>query len=49
MILAIQYSTARQRDLERVFGKVRRRRSIRNLPPALLYACRLEPTTPTRR
>ncbi len=49
VMLAIQYSTARQRDLERVFGKVRRRRSIRNLPPALLYACQLERPTPTRR
>lgn len=40
VMLAIQYSTARQRDLERVFAAVCRRRSLRNVPPALLYACR---------
>jgi phospholipid N-methyltransferase len=40
LMLAIQYSTARQRDLERWFSSVRRRRSLRNIPPALLYACR---------
>jgi phospholipid N-methyltransferase len=38
-MLAIQYSTARQRDFERLFSNIRRRRSLRNVPPALLYAC----------
>ena len=40
VMLAIQYSAARQRDLERVFGAVRRQRALRNVPPALVYACR---------
>jgi phospholipid N-methyltransferase len=40
VMLAIQYSTARQRDFERMFSSVRRRRSVRNVPPALMYAGR---------
>lgn len=40
VMLAIQYSAARQRDLERLFGSVRRQRALRNVPPALVYACR---------
>jgi phospholipid N-methyltransferase len=40
VMLAIQYSTARQRDFEGMFSAIRRRRSFRNVPPALLYACR---------
>jgi phospholipid N-methyltransferase len=40
VMLAIQYSSTRQRDFERMFSSVRRRRSLRNVPPALLYACR---------
>jgi phospholipid N-methyltransferase len=39
MMLAIQYSPARQSDLERTFRSVRRRYSARNIPPAFLYAC----------
>ncbi len=39
-MLAIQYSTARQGDLKRLFSTVERRWAFRNVPPALLYACR---------
>jgi phospholipid N-methyltransferase len=38
-MLAIQYSPARQADLERVFTSVRRRYFAANIPPALLYTC----------
>jgi phospholipid N-methyltransferase len=40
VMLAIQYSNARRRDLERIFSTVERRFSVRNVPPAVLYACR---------
>ncbi len=40
VFLAIQYSTVRQRELERRFASVRRRRSPINIPPAFVYACR---------
>jgi phospholipid N-methyltransferase len=39
VMLAIQYSTARERDLKRLFPSVHRRVSLWNLPPALVYAC----------
>jgi phospholipid N-methyltransferase len=39
VMLAIQYSNARRRDLERIFSSVERRFSVRNVPPAVLYAC----------
>lgn len=39
-LLAIQYSTARQADLERLFAEVQRHWSPANVPPAFLYACR---------
>lgn len=38
--LAIQYSTARERDLKRHFYPVFKRLSLRNVPPAVLYLCR---------
>jgi phospholipid N-methyltransferase len=40
VMLALQYSSARQRDFEQGYASIRRRWSLRNLPPALLYACR---------
>ena len=39
VMLAIQYSRTRERDFERHFASLRTRRSLRNVPPALLYAC----------
>ena len=39
VMVAIQYSTMVQRDLERVFASVRRRLSPLNVPPAFLFAC----------
>lgn len=38
-MVAIQYSTMVQRDLERTFASVRRRLSPVNVPPAFLFAC----------
>jgi phospholipid N-methyltransferase len=38
-MVAIQYSTMVQRDLERTFASVRRRLSPVNIPPAFLFAC----------
>lgn len=40
VMVAIQYSTMVQRDLERTFASVRRRLSPLNVPPAFLFACR---------
>lgn len=40
VMLAIQYSTVRQRDFERMFSEVDRRLAVHNMPPAMLYACR---------
>jgi phospholipid N-methyltransferase len=39
VMVAIQYSTFVQRDLERYFASVRRRVSLVNIPPAFLFAC----------
>lgn len=39
VMVAIQYSTMVQRDLERVFASVRRRLSPINVPPAFLFRC----------
>jgi phospholipid N-methyltransferase len=39
MMLAIQYSKARQGDLQRLFSTVEHRWALHNVPPALLYAC----------
>lgn len=39
VMVAIQYSTMVQRDLERHFASVRRRFSPLNIPPAFLFAC----------
>ncbi len=39
VMVAIQYSTMVQRDLERYFASVRRRLSPLNVPPAFLFAC----------
>lgn len=39
VMVAIQYSTMAQRDLERVFASVRRRLSPINVPPAFLFRC----------
>jgi phospholipid N-methyltransferase len=47
VLLAIQYSTARQGFFEQAFGQVDRRFSVLNLPPAVLYACR-GPRPPAR-
>jgi phospholipid N-methyltransferase len=38
-MVAIQYSTFVQKDLERHFASVRRRVSFVNVPPAFLFAC----------
>jgi phospholipid N-methyltransferase len=38
--LVIQYSPLIQGELHRLFGAVRRRISLVNVPPAFLYACR---------
>ncbi|MBD0356082.1 MAG: methyltransferase domain-containing protein [Rubrobacter sp.] len=40
VMVAIQYSTFVQKDLERYFSSVRRRVSFLNVPPAFLFACR---------
>jgi phospholipid N-methyltransferase len=39
VMVAIQYSTFVQKDLERYFASVRRRVSFVNVPPAFLFAC----------
>lgn len=39
-MLVLQYSPFMQRDLERTFGSVKRRFSVLNVPPAVLFACR---------
>ena len=39
VLVAIQYSTMVQRDLNRYFASVRRRFSPLNVPPAFLFAC----------
>lgn len=39
VMVAIQYSTFVQKDLERYFDSVRRRVSFVNVPPAFLFAC----------
>ena len=39
VMVAIQYSTMVQRDLERIFASVQRRISPLNVPPAFLFAC----------
>lgn len=38
-LLVLQYSPFIAGDLRRVFGSVRRRICLRNVPPAFLYAC----------
>lgn len=39
VMVAIQYSTFAQKELERHFDSVRRRVSLVNVPPAFLFAC----------
>jgi phospholipid N-methyltransferase len=39
VMVAIQYSTFAQKELERHFGSIRRRVSLVNVPPAFLFAC----------
>lgn len=45
-LLVLQYSPLIAADLHRVFGSVRRRVSLLNVPPAFLYAC-TQPTGAT--
>jgi phospholipid N-methyltransferase len=40
VMLVLQYTPFMQRELERRFGSVRRRLSLLNVPPAVLFACR---------
>ncbi len=40
VMLVLQYSPFMQRSLQRNFGSVERRLSPRNVPPAVLFACR---------
>jgi len=40
VMLVLQYSPFIQPELERLFGSVRRRLSLLNVPPAVLFACR---------
>jgi len=40
VMLVLQYSPFMQRNLERTFGSVERCLSPRNVPPAVLFACR---------
>jgi phospholipid N-methyltransferase len=42
-VLVIQYSPLLLRELRRLFPSVRQRISVWNVPPAFLFACRLEP------
>jgi phospholipid N-methyltransferase len=42
-VLVIQYSPVMLRELRRLFPSVRQRISPWNVPPAFLFACRLEP------
>ena len=44
--LVLQYSPLIQRELERRFGSVSRRLSVLNVPPAVLFACRVPPGRP---
>src|SRR3954453_2529321 len=44
VMLVLQYSPFVQRELERRFGSVRRRLSLLNVPPAVLFACRASGT-----
>ena len=44
-LLVLQYSPLIASDLRSLFGQVRRRISLLNVPPAFLYAC-TEPTVP---
>ena len=44
VMLVLQYSPLVQRDLERNFARVTRRLSLLNVPPAVLFACRPEPS-----
>ena len=39
-LLVLQYSPLIAGELSRLFGSVRRRVSVRNVPPAFLFACR---------
>jgi phospholipid N-methyltransferase len=39
-LLTIQYSTHRERDFARYFGRIRHVWSLRNVPPAALYELR---------
>ena len=41
VMLVLQYSPFIQPELERLFGSVRRRLSLLNVPPAVLFACRM--------
>ena len=40
VMLVLQYSPFMQRELERRFDSVRRRLSLLNVPPSVLFACR---------
>ncbi len=40
VLLVLQYSPFMQRTLQESFGSVTRRLSLRNVPPAVLFACR---------
>lgn len=42
-MLVLQYSPLMQGELERMFGSVRRRTSLLNVPPAFLFACSRNP------
>jgi phospholipid N-methyltransferase len=46
VLLVLQYSPFRQRELERAFASVTRRLSPLNVPPAFVFACRAEPGEP---
>jgi phospholipid N-methyltransferase len=41
-MLQIQYSTFLQKELEKTFPSVQRSFTLRNVPPAFLYACRTQ-------
>lgn len=44
-MLVLQYSTTVLPDLQRTFGKIQRRLSPLNIPPAFLFACSVSGTT----
>jgi phospholipid N-methyltransferase len=44
-MLVLQYSTTVLPDLQRTFGKIQRRLSPLNIPPAFLFACSVSETT----